>query len=201
MLTTESAHDLVTEVVAAPWERQPDETSRMFAAFGDYRDMHPTVRSLAKVAEGLGCSSTHVENLSRQHRWVERATAWDDEQDRQRRVRLLAHREAAEQHYIEISTTALEKIRSALDNLGPGDLKPHQIPRLLEAINEVHQRLFPKPIEMRQPGQVMTATEIRLRLRGERLLSTREHEPQQSGSPRIQSWIDGNLDTYDQEHE
>ena len=202
MLATESAHDLVAETVAAPWERQPDETARMFAAFGDYRDMHPTVRSLAKVAERLGCSSTHVENLSRQHRWVERATAWADEKDRQRRVRLLAHCEAAEQSYIEISTAALEKIRSALDNLGPGDLKPREIPRLLEAVVRVQEMLFPAPTEMRQSGQVMTATEIRLLLREEKSLSTREHGPQPSVSPRLAAWVRGDdLDMYDHEHE
>ena len=47
-----------TSVVRVPlqWERQRDETSRQFASFQIYRDTHPTVRSLAKVAEGLGLS-------------------------------------------------------------------------------------------------------------------------------------------------
>ena len=187
MQATESPEVLPVGAAAAPWARRPTETSRMFSAFASYRNLPPTVRSLAKVAEELGVSSTYVERLSRQHRWVERATAFDDEQDVQRRGRLLAHREEAEKHYLRVSSTALEKISQRLEDLDPADIRVSDVPRLLSAILEIQQMLLPPPTETRQPG-LMTATQIRLQLRAEDLLSTRQRDFPPSVSPRVEAW-------------
>ncbi len=90
-----------------PWERQPDETLRQFWAFGRYRDQHPATRSLAEVARELGCSDTYTQRLSSRLKWVRRAGKWDEERDRQRRIRLLNHLEEIENRHLLIADTAL----------------------------------------------------------------------------------------------
>ena len=55
----------------ARWERQPGETSRQFAKFRVYRDMHTLDRSLAELGRKLGTSTTmYVERLSAKFQWV-----------------------------------------------------------------------------------------------------------------------------------
>jgi hypothetical protein len=83
----------------AAWERQPGETSRAFAAFAIYRDMSPGERSLrATRGPRRGHAARTVRTWSVKNRWVERAAAWDAEQDRVRREAFTAKtKELAEQ--------------------------------------------------------------------------------------------------------
>ena len=64
------------------WNRQPGEGARPFAAFQMYRDQPPMQRSVRRLAETIGRNRTMVGRWSSQWRWVERAAAWDAEQDR-----------------------------------------------------------------------------------------------------------------------
>ena len=146
-------------------------------------------------------SVSFLERLSTQHHWVDRAAAWDQECDLQTRVRLSDQLEQMQRRHLQIADVALAKISKRLDDLDPKDIQVQHIPRLLSAIVEIQQMLFPAPTDMRQPG-VITATQIRHLLRAEKSLSTREHEPQPSVSPRLAAWVRGDdLDIYDHEHE
>jgi hypothetical protein len=77
-----------TTTTSATWERQPGESDRAFAAFAAYRDLGAR-RSLNEVCRQLYPTQTgrkraatgRVQHWSRAHRWVERARAWDAEQD------------------------------------------------------------------------------------------------------------------------
>ena len=69
-----------------PWERQPGEPPRAWAAFTTYRDLAPHERSLVKVGQTFGRTARYVEDLSSRWRWVGRTAAWDNEQDRVKRV-------------------------------------------------------------------------------------------------------------------
>ena len=69
-----------------PWERQPGEPPRAWAAFTTYRDMAAHERSLVKVGQTFGRTARYVEDLSSRWRWVGRTAAWDNEQDRVKRV-------------------------------------------------------------------------------------------------------------------
>ena len=65
------------------WERQPGETSRQFQAFQLYSDMKPHERAVRKVQRQLGLKSArHLFKWSARHKWVVRASLWDDEQAR-----------------------------------------------------------------------------------------------------------------------
>lgn len=73
-----------------PWERQPKETLRAFAAFCIYRDMKPGKRSLRETArrhyeDKSKLNVTQVKRWSSRYRWVERCKAYDDYVDEQKR--------------------------------------------------------------------------------------------------------------------
>jgi hypothetical protein len=70
--------------VIHPWDQQPGEGAKPFAAFVVYRDMTP--RTLAETARVRSRSLTLMARWSKQHNWVERAKAWDREQDRRKQV-------------------------------------------------------------------------------------------------------------------
>ena len=201
MLATEFPEVLPAEAAPAPWECQRHENTKQFWYFSEYRNLHPLRRSLVEVGRSSGVSVSFLERLSTQHHWVDRAAAWDQECDLQTRVRLSDQLEQMQRRHLQIADVALAKISKRLDDLDAKDIQVQHIPKLLSAIIEIQQMVFPPPAETRQPGQVMTATEIRLLLRAEESLSTREHEPQPSVSPRLKAWVRGDLDTYDREHE
>lgn len=63
------------------WERLEKETTKQYEAFCVYRDMGSD-RSLRAVGERMGKSEGLMERWSSKNQWVDRATAWDDEQER-----------------------------------------------------------------------------------------------------------------------
>jgi hypothetical protein len=96
-----------------PWERREDETAEAFEGFVIYRD-GGAARSLANVRRELGKSRTLIEKWSREHAWVSRALAHDDEQDRIRR-------EAAAREIETMSRRHAQQLEAAMIVLGrPG---------------------------------------------------------------------------------
>lgn len=61
-------------------QRQPDEGARAWEAFCCYRDMGPK-RSITRVAQKLGKSGSMISRWSGRHRWQERVSSWQTEQD------------------------------------------------------------------------------------------------------------------------
>jgi hypothetical protein len=76
-----------------PWERLPGEGAKAFHAFTLYRDLGPNDRSREKVAQQLGKHVSLYGRWSATFDWVNRAEAWDDEQDRHKQKLALADRE------------------------------------------------------------------------------------------------------------
>jgi hypothetical protein len=73
-----------------PWERQPGETAKAFAAFATYRDLPAGTRSLAHVQRDIGKSTAYIRQLeiwSSEHEWGERSAAHDQDIDRRKRER------------------------------------------------------------------------------------------------------------------
>lgn len=64
-----------------PWERRGDETAKNYEAFCVYRDLGPG-RSLRMVSEMCRKSESLLARWSTKFDWVNRATLWDDENER-----------------------------------------------------------------------------------------------------------------------
>lgn len=122
----------------APWERQPGEPPRAFAAFARYRDLGPG-RSLARVAEDVskvgqvwGKRKSVLNRWSAVHGWVKRAAAWDAFLDRQRQEATVdAVREMAERH-AKVAATMGAKVVERLRAIDPQTLSASDLARWFE---------------------------------------------------------------------
>ena len=120
----------MSEPPPAPWEQQPGETPRAYAAFCVFRDLGPR-RTLAAAAAAYyqrtaDSLERQVDKWSSAFRWVERAAAWDRHLDAQgRAAQETARKEMAERHVREargLQAKALERLRALLpEELSPAD--------------------------------------------------------------------------------
>lgn len=118
-----------------PWERQPDETTKPFEAFCAYRDMGRG-RSLRAVAEKLGKSEQLMSRWSAKNKWVERASQWDDEQERIERE--IAQKEQAKairemrKRHADIANAMLLKAAKALKAIPDDEVRAGDISRMVD---------------------------------------------------------------------
>ncbi len=106
-----------------PWERQPGEGEKPFAAFVVYRDMEEK-RSLKAVADELHKSYTLIRRWNDNWNWQERARAFDNDLQKQQYAEAKkASRKMATRH-IDIALQMQVKALQALKNLDPEKLDP-----------------------------------------------------------------------------
>lgn len=102
-----------------PWDRQPGETSKAYAAFQTYLDQG-VKRSYTSVAKELGRSGTWIEQWGKKHRWPERAAAWDS---MPRRAVAEAYEEMAQRiaaQHERLATKLMARLERNLDLLPEG---------------------------------------------------------------------------------
>lgn len=102
-----------------PWDRQPGETSKAYAAFEIYLDLADQ-RSTRRTAEALSKSEALINGWSRKHSWPDRARAWDS-MPRKAVVDAYADmaRDIAAQHK-ELSDKLMARLSKNLDLLPEG---------------------------------------------------------------------------------
>lgn len=102
-----------------PWDCQPGESPKAYAAFVTYRDMG-TDRTLRAVGQELDKSHQVLSRWSSQHHWVSRVAAWDSMPGRavSDAYQEMA-REIAEQHR-ELSNKLMARLSANLDLLPQG---------------------------------------------------------------------------------
>jgi hypothetical protein len=87
-----------------PWERQPEETNKSWAAFRIYRDLDAMERSTERVRKVIGCNTArHLETWSSQYNWVSRAAAYDGHMDELKRNQRERERLAASERRIQLA--------------------------------------------------------------------------------------------------
>jgi hypothetical protein len=151
-----------------PWERQPGEGSKAFAAFQMYRDMPVMERSLRHLAVELGRQPSLLGDWSSKWRWQYRVDAWDREQDRLMQLDIVRERKAFARRLAAtgalLEAKGLNKVRSyvdrydrdgnemTIDQLRPGQSFTDTIPlteatRMIEAGARLEAlgRGFPSP--------------------------------------------------------
>lgn len=126
-----------------PWERQERETPKSFAAFCVYRDMGPQDRTLAKTADVVGKSTSLMDTWSQKYGWVNRAAEWDNEQDRikreaEQKAQIEAIKEMRKRH-TKVAVKMINKADAALDEILAGEIKPADIPRIVDIATKLER--------------------------------------------------------------
>lgn len=125
-----------------PWERQPEEKPKPFEAFCIYRDMG-IERSIRKVAAKLGKSDTLIGRWSKDNKWVERVTAWDDEQERKERE--IAQKEQAKairemrKKHADLASAMLIKAAKALAKIPDDEIKAGDMTRMVDVASKLER--------------------------------------------------------------
>jgi hypothetical protein len=104
-----------------PWERQPGESGRAFAAFVAYRDTGDS-RSYTGVAQTLHKSRTLVARWGTRWRWQNRLSAWERNLEYERQV---AHRKAViemNERHLTIAQQCQQKILGKLRSIGEQEI-------------------------------------------------------------------------------
>lgn len=151
------------------WDRQPGEGATPYRQFTVYRDLGQT-RSVQKVADKVQRSRGFLQRVAYANRWVERATAWDMEQDREFRAAVLQQRRQMVESHVRIARTMLEKIVTRLRSIEPGKLSPRDLVYWLDVAVKVERLALGETTEVHGHQDmplagVLTEEEILDRLR------------------------------------
>jgi hypothetical protein len=128
------------------WERQVGESPKAYNAFVKYRDLAER-RTMAKVAQELGCSSTNVERWARRWCWTQRTYAYDlveeekwREQASRDRVQMRRRQIALGQSLQAIGAHAVRELQSKIAAGTPLNIGPDEITNLLKTGADIEGR-------------------------------------------------------------
>lgn len=147
---------------AKPWEPLEEESSKAYEAFSVYRDMG-IQRSISKVSEKLQKSYTIIGRWSRTHNWVDRAAAWDAEQDRVVREQQLEDIKKMRKNHAKIASAMLVKAAKALQRLPEDEIKASDISRMVETaskLERISRGDVGEVIEERDGGEAINPVQI-----------------------------------------
>jgi len=128
------------------WERQPRETSRSYELFCTYRNMG-VERSLRKMKASVNGSPSvrRLQLLSARWKWVDRARAYDDHLERERRIQQEKERLAMHARHAKVALLGMNVAVKGLENLltkvqsGDGSVAPGDLTRLLDTAVRVER--------------------------------------------------------------
>lgn len=131
-----------------PWHRRPKEPANAYGGFRVYRDLGPK-RSMAVVCTEYDVSDSTARRWARLHKWVDRATAWDDHVAQlEDEARLQSFRDMKDTH-IKLARIATAKALAALDRMKVEHIPSGTAVRLLEfAVKLERDTLAKTPEEM-----------------------------------------------------
>ena len=124
-----------------PWERQPGETAKGYAAFLHYRDLPAIDRSVAAARERQ--ERDHKGTLrqwngwSMRNGWVNRAAEHDSDLASRRREHMAKELERSQDDAVRLARAARAMVVEALKDVDPKDLEARQIPLALARLFEL----------------------------------------------------------------
>ena len=125
-----------------PWERQPGETAKAYAAFGLYLDIPPLDRSVRAAVEsfrkkGGKTSERNWETWASRYNWRNRAAEHDSDLASRRRERMAKELERAQDNAVVLTRAFNFKIAERIKGMDPEDLTAGQIPAALKTLFEL----------------------------------------------------------------
>ncbi|MDG4796894.1 hypothetical protein [Micromonospora sp. WMMD1082] len=120
------------------WDRQHREPEKAYGYFVLYRDLGRT-RTVAKVATEVDKSRDYLHKLATSWKWVQRAQAWDREEDRLYVEGLAEQRRDMAKRHARIASALQGKLVARLQSLKPEQLSVADIARWLEVATRVER--------------------------------------------------------------
>ncbi|WP_319461270.1 hypothetical protein [Micromonospora sp. RTP1Z1] len=128
----------MSEPEILPWDRQPREPEKAYGYFVLYRDLGRT-RTVAKVAEQVHKSRDYLHKLATRWKWVQRAQAWDREEDRLYVEGLAEQRRDMARRHARVASALQAKLVARLQTLDASKLTPGDVARWLEVSTRVER--------------------------------------------------------------
>ena len=119
-----------------PWERQPGETAKAYAAFLLYRDLPAIDRSVA-AAWGRERGGKQGEKWCTAYDWVNRAAEHDSDLASRRRERMARELERSKDDAVMLARAVRAKYAEKIEGMDPKDLRVRQIPMALKRLFEL----------------------------------------------------------------
>ena len=124
-----------------PWNRQPGETAKAYAAFLLYRDLPAIDRSISAARERHQRDTKGTlrqwKGWSMRNGWVNRAAEHDSDLASRRRERMAKELERAQDDAVALIRAALDKVKERIEGMDPEELAAGQIPAALRTLIEL----------------------------------------------------------------
>ena len=124
-----------------PWNRQPGETAKAYAAFLVYRDLPAIGRSVA-AAWGRKKGGKYWERWCTIHNWLDRAAEHDSDLASRRRERMAKELEQAQDDAFVLIRATLDKVKERIEGMDPEELSAGQIPSALRTLIELELKVL-----------------------------------------------------------
>ncbi|OJF13314.1 hypothetical protein [Couchioplanes caeruleus] len=128
----------MSEAAVLPWDRHKREPEAAYAYFAVYRDLGRT-RTVAKVATEVNKSRDYLHKIAAAWRWVQRAQAFDREQDRMYGEALAERRREMAERHARLASALQSKVVARLQSLDASKLTPGDIARWLEVTTRLER--------------------------------------------------------------
>jgi hypothetical protein len=136
-----------------PWEQQDDESDRMYSRFDAYlrlgraRTLTNAAEILTSTGDDAKLHGVYIRELSSRYLWVQRTGAYDREQDRIERERLIEERRDMIRRHRMIANDLTAKAKTALGNLAAEKMTPLDIVRFFRLATVVEANAYGMPGE------------------------------------------------------
>lgn len=129
------------------WEKQPNESSKAYAAFCIYRDMGIS-RSLQKVSQQLSKSETLMKRWSERWSWVDRASGYDDYIERRKREENEKMIIEMSERHAKLAVAFQQRLAQRLSSLEPSEITPGDMARWLDIATKIERLSRGEPTEI-----------------------------------------------------
>lgn len=170
MLRPRSRHRQMHTFETDPWERQPGESDKQWAAFVHFRDSGAGKRSLANTIKAVDTKSCTWWSASMM--WQVRAAAWDRELDRQNRLAQIEAVQEMSKRQIQIAllqqnigVKQMKKLDAAADKIPDPLLEPKEMLDFVRDGVKLERLNRGEPEEITEQRHELTVGERRSRLR------------------------------------
>jgi len=151
--------------MAEPWERQPGETSKAYAAFCIYRDLglERTLNNVRKkfAENGKRISVKFLGRWSSKYNWVARCEAYDDYLERKKREEKEAAILKMAERHAKLAMAFQQKIAQRLQEVDPLELSPSDMVKWLDVATKLERLSRGEPTEIgKQEVTLPTIVEV-----------------------------------------